>query len=340
MQFAASTLEQIDGVAALLQESFHVTSDAPSLNRAYLEWKYYAEVPPWPGSRSFVMIDGSQIVAHAAITPVRLRLAGGVREGIGFQDWVSSEAHRGAGLLLLRKLVALSSFVLVTGGAPVTRQILPRAGFVSWADRRLFVRILRPLRQLQTRVLTLGWKEPLRLARNAAWSMRPLAPVRGWTAEPAVPDETILATVEGQLGTMHTVASLEHLLRCPTVRFEFLRLQRDAQTLGYSVLSTVGGQARIADLRIASTSAEDWREAVSAVLRRIRSDRSVCEVSTFGSVPHVDQALVANGFIARDRLPLVVFDTQGQLAQQPLPQLGMLEDDASALYDPASPYRT
>ncbi len=324
VEFGQSGIEQIDAIIELLRHSFHVSTDAPSLDRSYLTWKYYATGPVWPGSRSLVLTDGSQIVAHAAITPVQLRLADGVRDGIGFEDWVSSEAHRGAGLMLLRKLMTLSRFVLVTGGAPITRQILPRAGFVPWAERRRYIRILRPLRQLQTRGTTLGWKEPLRLARNTAWSMRPLSPAQQWTAVPSSPEDAVLSVVEGQQGSVHTVASLQYWLRCPTIRFQFLVLRRAGKTMGYSVLSFAGGQARLAELRIASELQKDWNAAVAAVLGSLQSDKKTCEVMALGSVPTLNNALEANGFIGREHLPLVVYDPAGKMADQPVPQLGLL----------------
>ena len=103
LQFGASSMGQMEAVAALLQESFHAPPEAVSLNRAYLKWKYHETGPSWVGSRSYILSDGDQILAHASIWPVELRLPDGVRCGLGFGDWAANPAHHGAGLLLLKK---------------------------------------------------------------------------------------------------------------------------------------------------------------------------------------------------------------------------------------------
>ena len=321
-----------------MQRSFGLASTDAAIDPSHLGWKYHDQGPSWSGSRSFVLSDGTQPVAHAAIWPVQLQLPGGIRTGIGFGDWAASEEQRGAGLLLLKELKKLSSFVLVTGGAEITRQILPRMGFEHWADRARYARVLRPIRQAGMRRQALGWKEPARIARNTLWSLRPSAPVRNWTADESAPTPEALAPVQAQIGSIHTVAFFEHMLRSPAVRFKFLNLRQAGRLAGYSVLSFVGGQARIADLRIAPAPASDaqpdWNAALSAVLRTLHTETAACEVMAVGSVPHLDNALRANGFRRRGLLPLVVFDPEKQLAQQPIPQLGMLEDDAGLLRHP------
>ena len=81
LSFSASTPEQLESIVALLQKAFSAPDDAPSLKRSYLRWKYYAEGPDWPGSRSYILAEGSTIAAHAVIWPVQLRFAGGIRQG-------------------------------------------------------------------------------------------------------------------------------------------------------------------------------------------------------------------------------------------------------------------
>lgn len=335
MEFAPSSPAQIDAIAALLQHAFHVASDDPLLDRSYLHWKYFAETPSWPGSRSYVLTSGSEIVAHGSIWPLQLRTAEGLRPGISFGDWVAKEDHPGAGLLLLRRLMALSSFVLVTGGAPVTRAILPRVGFQPWAQRRRFTRVLRPLRQASSRPDTRGWREPARILRNSLWSLRPLSPVRDWIAEPSAPTPELLSALPSLPGTLFTVDDLLYRLRCPAVRFQLLALRERGEPRGYCLLSFAGGQARIADLRVAAAGQADWNAAVSAVVRAARADTTAAEITTFGSTPLLDDALTANGFLPRGLFPLVVYDREDpagdRFLAQPVPHLGMIEDDAASL---------
>lgn len=340
IKFKATGPEQLEAVAELLRQSFHLSPDDSSLNRSYLAWKYYESGPYRPGSRSYVLAEGERILAHAAIWPVQLRLSSGIQSGIGFGDWAASEEQPGIGLLLLKELQKLESFVLVTGGLEITRQILPRMGFQHWTERPVYGRVLRPLRQLSTRSSHAGWKEPLRLARNVSWSLGPTAPSGSWRAVEATPDPQVLSLLREQTGSVHEAEFLHFILRCPSIRFRYLTLCKDGVPRGYAVLGVAGGQGRIADLRIDSDQQDDWNAAVGALLKEFTKIAAVCEVMMIGSTLALNQALGANGFRLRDQRPLVVFDAAGRMAQEPVPQLGMLEDDASLLYDAKFPYIT
>lgn len=333
-ELTTSSLEEVDSLADLLRASFHVPPDAPFLNRSYMKWKYHDQGPSWTGSRSYVLREGNQLIAHATVFPVQLSLQSGVRNGIGFGDWVASEDHRGVGLLLLRRLMKLSSFVLVTGGAQITREILPRMGFAHWADRTRYARVLRPVRQALTRRDKLGWKEPLRLARNAGWHFSRQVSERDWVAQETAVDDQVLAVVGSQPGSVQTAEFLRYMLTCPTVKFTFLALRQGGKLKGYCLFNLVGGQARIADLRIDAERDGDWSAAVGAVVAVIQKNTRACELMAVGSVQWLNDAFLANGFRARGRIPLVVFDQSGELVREPVPQLGMLEDDSSVVYDP------
>ncbi len=339
-EFIASESGQVEQIAAFLQQSFHAASDAPFLNRALLKWKYYEAGPSWPGSRSYMLRDEQLILAHAAIWPIQLHIDGRERSGIGFSDWAASEEHRGIGLLLVKKLITLASFTLVTGGAEITRQILPRMGFQPWASLPVYAKVLRPFRQLWTRPSYAGWKEPARLGRNIAWSMKPSAPVGNWTAAQDIANEEALSTVQGQNGSVHNVEFLGFMTRCPTVPIGFYNLREGGVLKGYAMVSSLDGQARIADLRIDSEVIGDWQRAVSAITKAIEQNTRICEVVAVSSTPLLESALQANGFQLRERRPLVVYDSERQLADTPVPQLGMLEDDSSFLRVPEYPYLT
>lgn len=340
LQFVTTDIAQIDEVAALLQRSFRVEATHPSLDRSYLAWKYYELGPEWPGSRSYVLSDSGRFLAHAAIWPIQLKFSDGVRHGIGFGDWVADEEHRGIGLMLLKKLTSLASFVLVTGGGDITRQILPRVGFEHWIDRPVFAKVLRPLRQFSTRGSNTGWKEPARIGRNFLWSRSANASPMDWTIQAAEPDERTLALACRQSGPIHTESFLRYLLKCPIAHFRYFELSKGGAPQGYTVLSEILGQGRIADLRIASEDQLDWNAAVSVVLSAMKAIPTICEAMAFGSTPAMNEAFRANGFQIREQRPMVVFDTEGKMTQQSVPHLGMLEDDASVLYDPQYPYLT
>ena len=171
-EFAATEPADLEDVAALLQQSFGVSPDNPLLDRSSLKWKYYEDGPEWQGSRSYALRQGKRLVAHAAVWSFQIRISSCLRSGIGFCDWASRKRHPGVGISLLKRLLSLTHLGLVTGGGAITRQILPRIGFQHWADRAIYSKILRPLRQFRTRTRTVRWKELVRLGRNFAWSRR------------------------------------------------------------------------------------------------------------------------------------------------------------------------
>ena len=335
-----STPDQLESIALLLQSAFHVDAESPLLNRDYLSWKYYGSTLEESGSRSYILSEGSEITAHAVVWPLRLRLGTEIREGISFGDWVASNQHRGAGLTLLKQLMDLSSFVLVTGGSPITRAILPRAGFVPWGERRVYAKVIRPVLQAITRRDRKGWKEPLRLLRNAAWSVRRPAPTNGWTAEEVTPSDDLLASAGALPGTMHEAGYLRYMSRCPTVPERCFALRHNGRLTGYSMLGFAGGQTRVTELRIDANDQASWSSAVAAVLVVAAREPSTCEVSAFGSGHYLDNALIANGFQIRGHAPVVIFDRSGTLVEKAIPQLGMLEDDAASLFEPGFVYRT
>jgi hypothetical protein len=130
------------------------------------------------------------------------------------------------------------------------------------------------------------------------------------------------------------------MLSCPSVFIRCLALRKAGVPQGYAVISLVGGQGRVADVRIASKEDEDWRAALSAIVRVLSNEPGICEIAVIGSIPPLRRALEANGFHLRQNRPVLLLDPGGKLAGDPLPQLGMLEDDASFLYDPEWPYLT
>jgi hypothetical protein len=312
----------------------------PSLNPAYLKWKYYERGPAWEGSRSYALSNGGKFLAHAAIWPVQLRIGSYVRNGIGFGDWAADKEQRGIGLLLLKHLMSLTSFVMATGGRDITRGILRRVGFQEWSQRAVYARVLRPLRQAVTRGPTLNWKEPARLSRNFLWSRAPLVSVGDWTAETARPDDQVLALALKQAGSAYNADFVEYMLRCPTAAFQYLVLRKAGEPCGFAIWCDVLGQARLADVRIASGAQRDWDAVIALMLAVFKRNPTVCEAMAFGSNTFVDQALLANGFRLRDRRPLVIFDPEGQITTEPVPVLGLLEDDASFLRDPQHPFFT
>ena len=104
------------------------------------------------------------------------------------------------------------------------------------------------------------------------------------------------------------------------------------------MLSRVGGQCRLADLRIRSGKPDDWIAAYAVAARAARRDPQSCELATYATVPVACQALEANGFRMRGEMPVLALDRKNLLGDAAHLHLGMLDDDSSYLNNPANPY--
>src|ERR1700687_3253313 len=174
-------------VRAFLREIFKADTNAPFLDEALVEWKYYRRHPHWDGSRSFVYEGDMGIAAHVCAWPVQLLTADGSITVAHALDWAASSQIRGVGALLLRQMHGLRDKSCCVGGTDVARKVIARTGYRLFADLEAYARPLRPLQQTVTHQRK-DWKLPARLARNLAWTLRynPAIPP-GWTAEPIEP---------------------------------------------------------------------------------------------------------------------------------------------------------
>jgi hypothetical protein len=130
------------------------------------------------------------------------------------------------------------------------------------------------------------------------------------------------------------------MLRCPAADVSYFELLHNARPEGYFVLSRVGGQIRLADLRVLSENQADWTSACAVAVRAAERDPNGCELMTQTSDPRARVALEANGFRARGEVPIFVLDPGNLLGDFTHISLGMLDDDSAYLRFPANPYCT
>ena len=138
----------------------------------------------------------------------------------------------------------------------------------------------------------------------------------------------------------HSAAFIEFMRRCPGAAMSFFNLSQKGLAQGYFMLARVGGQCRLADLRIRSAKPEDWIAAYATAARAAELDPANCELVSYATVPLVCQALEANGFRMRGEMPVLALDRNNLLGDAAHLHLGMLDDDSSYLNDPANPYWT
>lgn len=333
----------LDAVANLLVSVFDLPSDDLLVNRDLLEWKYFAPGPQWEGSRSYVLRKGDKTFAHCAVWPLNLHFAGREVTCLCYIDWAGLSDLPGAGFMLKKKLMKLSQTSIVVGGSEETREIVPKLGFTHIGDVELFARVVRPWKQSRSRPPEPLPKRAARLARNTLWSMTGgVGAARDWSAKQ-------VTSFTADFDFNYTSSSptpwrnadyLNFWLRCPAAEVTGYELLRDHSRLGYFLVSRVDNQTRIADIRVNSEDANDWRAGYALAAQTAARDAETCEILAAASTPLAVESLKACGFRPRGSTPFFLYDPQKLLTGH-LPMFwNMIEGDAAFLFDPAYPFVT
>jgi hypothetical protein len=243
--------------------------------------------------------------------------------------------------MLKRQLLNLSEASIVVGGSADTRAIVPRLGFAHVGDVALFARVVRPWRQFRTRPAEPIWKGTARLLRNTASSQSSAGSIpKGWRAVRINSFEPVVNSQHDSVYPMPWRDSeyLNYWLRCPAAEVLGYAILNNDSVRGYFLLSQVGGQTRIADIRLHSEDTEQWTAAYRVATRVAGEIPETCEVLAVASTPLASEALIASGFRNRGSVPLFLYDPQRKLACAPPIFWNMIEGDAAYLQDPAYPY--
>ena len=343
-QLKATTPDSLPEIVAFLRDAFQVPADSPNLNPRLLQWKYYEPGPDWEGSRSYVIRKGEALAAHSGVWPIRLATRSGCVQALQAVDWAGARSIPGAGSSLMKKLRGMAPVLITVGGSADTQRALPVMGFKVRGQASVYARVLRPWRQFRTRQFD-GLRAFPRLGRNALWSRSPLVSMAGWTSEPSAhPDVNMLCRFGDRTAnypeSRYNAGFLEFMLSCPAAKVRYFELSNNGNPQGYFVMSRVGGQARLADLRILSEDTRDWIAAYAAAVRVAAQDPAICELATSAFVPVVRQALEANGFQSRGANAIFVLDPGNVLGEPGNLHLSMLDDDSAYLNHPGNPYCT
>jgi hypothetical protein len=256
--FRASTTDDQPQIIELLTRVFMVGREAPFVDPALIQWKYWEPRADWPDARSFVLEKSGRMVAHAGLWPVALQTDGRPERGVHMIDWAADPQSPGAGASLLRGLTKRYDFVYSIGGSEMTQTILPSFGFRAVAEALMLVRPLRPWRQI-LRHQSRDARLPLRLLRNVWWSrVPPRVPARGWAATQVTADEW-----EGTISATSTRGGhfFRYLERCPPVRLLGFSILHEGRKVGLFLLSVAGEQTRLAGVLLERPSLESWRMA-------------------------------------------------------------------------------
>jgi hypothetical protein len=344
LSFEATAPSDIQAVADFLISGFNTTPDAVFARPDVLRWKYFSPGPQWDSpSRSYVLSQESVIKAHCGVWPVNLRSRGDIISCNGFVDWLSEKDLPGAGVMLKKKLMRMADTGIVAGGSDDTRAVVPRIGFQHVSDVTTFARVVRPWKQSKTRPRETLARSTARLLRNTAWSLSSGGAGKGELS--AIRVDSFSELPDGIHESSYPIpwrdaAYLNYWLSTPAVEIAGFEIRRSNEFYGYFLLTRVGGQARIADIRILSGEVEDWSEAYALAATTAAEEPDVCETVTIASTPLVRQALDKVGFRDRGSVPLFLYDPKKRLESSPPMCLNMIDGDGAYLHDPAYPYVT
>jgi hypothetical protein len=304
----------------------------------HLHWKYWQERPDWSGSRSFVLTSGRDLLAHVAVVPGAILYAGTRARVIHMIDWAARREAVGAGTRLAKHIARMSDFTLGTGGSRHTLKIQPRMGYVDHGTISGYARALSPLGVLG-RPGASRWKLIPRMARSLLWSLAaPRARTKGWQVRRMESDEIqptclpLPSQMSGKIVFERSPALLRHALACPIVPIELYALARGERIAGYFLLSYAPGQARVADMWLASQESADWRALIHAAVQRARSRSGLAELIVWSSDPSLSRILVECGFHERLSLPISVLASPGASLPRDIMRVQMLDSDAFYLY--------
>lgn len=310
----------------------------PHTEPEHLCWKYWQNRADWSGSRSFVLTDGRDLLAHAAVVPGTLHFGGIRARAIHMIDWAARRDAVGAGVVLMKQIGTMTDFLLGVGGSRHTLKIMKLIGYAPCGYVTGYVRALSPLAILK-RAGGPRWKLGARVARSLAWSLSsPRGDRAGWQARRIQGDEMIriAGAFCDQRSDMaflgRTPELISHALRCPIVPVELYAVERARQKAGYFILSYAPGQARLADWWMNSDDPEDWRTLAHLAVRQAKSRGGLAELVAWSSDPRLSRILETCGFHARLTLPIYLRASGALAIPKDTISVQMIDSDAFYLY--------
>ena len=298
-------------------------------------WKYWQERPDWPGSRSYVMTRGSEILAHAALVPGMFATDTRRFRVIHLIDWAARPSATGAGVSLMKHVGRLTDSLLAIGGSAQTQKILPHLGFRSCGTVTSYVRTLRPLRIVTPSVHN-HWRLLPRLARSAYWTLTaPAINTDGWQARPIVASEIaalagVLPAPTREMAVLERSESLlRYVLQCPGVPMELFALERGGGVRGYFLLGFAPRQARLVDCWVQSTDPQDWRALLNCAVLAAKRRPRVAELVSWASDPMLSVCMRECGFHARGAQEVRLLSSDRANFPSITVRLQMLDNDAA-----------
>jgi Acetyltransferase (GNAT) domain len=330
LTFRATSPNDYRQVRAFLASAFQSNPDEPFLQRSQMEWKYWEPRPDWDGSRSYVLEREDRIVAHLSGWPLTFQTSGVTIRALHLIDWAANPSALGFGTLLLDKLATLVDCLVVVGGSDISRRTFPKLAFSPAGEYRVFARPLRPFYHAISHQRK-GWRVPLRFARNLVRSFSGVQISPTWQALAASPAQ-IYTWSQSRCRVLclcRNAGFYEYVLRCPTAECRLFSVRQADRVEGYFCLSSVPGQARIAEMCMESDDPAVW--AIGYVLAsREGAALGAAEIVGASSSQTGWEALTAAGYEPCQTIPIMARASTG--VTLPVLPMQMVDSDGFFLH--------
>ena len=309
----------------------------PDAVEGWLRWKYWQQRSDWPGARSLVLANESQIFAHSGIVPGVCLWNNHRTTVIHMIDWAASRGMVGAGVALLKHIRGLADALIGVGGSQYTRQAFRAFRLQPCGATTLYVRALHPLLGIRDRTRW-NWKTLPEFGRNLLWALAaPAVRCGAWHA-PRIAREQVQSIASVLPGARanttvleRSIASLTYFLDCPIAPMVLHGFEKNGERRGYFLLAFAAEQARLVDCWVNSEDPGDWRAMVNCAVQVALQTPGIAELVTLASDPMLSQCALESGFRAKWTEPVHILPKAGSASFPTNVRFQMLDSDAAYL---------
>jgi len=346
MEVTRAEAKQQEAIADLLKSTFSLSS--PFLSAEFLRWKLFPLSSGSEGSRSYVISEGGNILAHICEWPISfLSPSGPVTTGF-FIDWAARPEAKGTGRQLFQYVLQKYETAITIGGTTKALPIYPKLGFQHYGTLDEFALVTRPWLQHcgRPKLQRTEWREIARLARNSIWSLKALRiSETDWTSKKVnkaydLPESAFRVKTSTFCLGIRSAAWLQYIVECPLMKCSLFILFKGCNPRGYFLLNQIASQCRIIDLAVDSDVQQDWEGAYRAAVISALKQKEVSEIVAISSLPWLSEILRNIGFQHRKQDLVLIYDPAKKLIGGPPLHIRMADNDACFLYEEKYPFLT
>jgi hypothetical protein len=315
--FRPSNSTDAAAIVELCTRVLAVPEHSPVFSREHIQWKYWDPWPIWRGSRSFLLFEREQLIAHAGVVPLQFSRHGRAHLLVQLIDWAADPSHVGAGVALLKRIAALTDGAVSVRGSSMTQRILKPLGFRSLAET------------LQYAAPTTSSSLPVRSALARAATVR----IHG-RGSCALREHPLSQAQSGdaQIVFQRSAAQIEAWLACPVAAMHYAEVLVGDRMLGSFLVCQTPRQARIADAWADEQLAGAWDAVIELAYRHGCEQQGASEVVCQSNYLAQQRALEACGFVSAGADPLAIMASPELVPDGALVRHQLIDSDLAYLH--------